>query len=144
MICLEQSSDAFKRIAGNLTDKIITTGYISNSEIFNLLKISDVAVVPTTIYEEAGGPMVSIEAMASGLPLIVSDSGGIVEYVDESCSIIVKRDYKFINNLTLALASILNDNTLSKKYSLNSKIMAKKYDVSNYYDMFFKIMDINI
>lgn len=57
-------------------------GWIGDDVLHSLYRISDLCVVPS-IYEPFG--LVALEAMASGCPCIVADSGGLREVVpDES------------------------------------------------------------
>lgn len=51
--------------------------------------MADVQVV-CSICEEAAG-LVAIEGMMSGLPLIITDSGGLPEYVGENAYAVLKR-----------------------------------------------------
>ena len=45
----------------------------------------------------------------SSLPLIVTDSGGMVELVDEDCAIIIKRNENIITQLKDAMINLLNN-----------------------------------
>lgn len=51
---------------------------------------------------EDAAPLVPIEGMCSGLPLIVTDSGGMIEYIDDACALVVSRD-EIVKNLTKAI-----------------------------------------
>ena len=55
------------------------TGFLSREDMSRHYRAADVAVVPS-IYEPFG--IVALEAMASGTPLIVSDTGGLGELVE--------------------------------------------------------------
>ena len=57
-----------------LTSQIKTLGEVSNSKIQDYYSISDIFINPT--YTE-GFPRVLIEAMASGLPIVTTNAGGI-------------------------------------------------------------------
>jgi len=61
--------------------KVFFTGYVSDEEIKGLLGLADVQVVPS-IYEPFG--IVCLEAMASGIPVVASDTGGLSEIVEDS------------------------------------------------------------
>ena len=73
-----------------LKSKIIFSGFISYGNIPSIIKIADVGIIPS-ICEDAL-TLTALEDMASGLPLIVTRSGGIPEAVDEKCAIILEKD----------------------------------------------------
>ena len=61
-----------------LTDHGTFLGWIGDDVLHSLYRIADVCVVPS-IYEPFG--LVALEAMASGCPCIVADTGGLREIV---------------------------------------------------------------
>lgn len=60
-------------------DRIFFTGFIDDQTRNGLLAVASVAVFPST-YEPFG--IVALEAMAAGVPVVVSDTGGLGEIVD--------------------------------------------------------------
>lgn len=66
--------------------KIIFTDWISNEDIIALFQYADLFVYPTL---SDTLPLVILEAMASGLPIISTKVGGIPYQVDPSCGILV-------------------------------------------------------
>ncbi len=86
---------------------VIFTGYIPYQKIQDYYHLANVAIVPS-IGDEAC-PLSCIEFMASSLPLIVTDSGGMVELVDEDCAIIIKRNENIITQLKDAMIYLLNN-----------------------------------
>jgi len=60
--------------------KVFFTGYVSDDEVKGLLRLADVQVIPS-IYEPFG--IVCLEAMASGIPVVASDTGGLSEIVED-------------------------------------------------------------
>lgn len=83
-------SEEIKQMAKKVYSQIFFTGYIPYNNIPSLLSIADIGIIPS-ICEDAL-TLSSIEDMASGLPLIVTRSGGIPEAVDEKCAIIIDKD----------------------------------------------------
>ena len=84
----------FKEMSAELklNDQVEFIGHLSNpSEIAEKLKASDLFILPTMT---EGLPRVILEAMASGLPCIATDVGGIPELISERA--LVNR-----NNLSL-------------------------------------------
>lgn len=80
-----------------LNKNIIFTGYINYSDLVYLYNIANVGVVPSIVEEGFG--LVVIENMACGNPVIVSNSGGMPELVNDSVGIIIDREHNFIDNL---------------------------------------------
>ena len=72
---------ALKALAGTLgiSDRVVFAGKVAHEELPQLLAQCDVFVQPS-IGEEAFGISV-VEAMASGVPVIASDNGGLPEIV---------------------------------------------------------------
>ena len=62
-----------------VSHKVYFTGYISDVELLKLYKCSDIAVFPS-LYEPFG--IVALEGMVAGVPVIVSDTGGLGEIVE--------------------------------------------------------------
>ncbi|MDQ3728942.1 MAG: glycosyltransferase family 4 protein [Actinomycetota bacterium] len=67
----------------NLTDHGTFLGWIGDDVLHSLYRIADVCVVPS-IYEPFG--LVALEAMASGCPCIVADTGGLREVVPDDAA----------------------------------------------------------
>ncbi len=98
-------------------NKIYFLGYVKNENLREIYKIIDVQVVPSLWQEPAG--LVNIEAICAGVKLIVSDVGGVEEYINNN-AILVKKDKEFINNLYNALINYDKENNrCNKKFDLN-------------------------
>ncbi len=74
------SREPFERFAEwmHLEDRVHFTGFMANRALHQLYRIADVAVFPS-LYEPFG--IVALEAMAAGIPVVSSDSGGLREVV---------------------------------------------------------------
>lgn len=86
--------DTLKKKSENIKDSIVFKGFIPYEQLPRYLKVGDVAVVPS-MWEEPFG-LTCIEAMAAGLPLITTNSGGIPEICKGTAHIIDKKE---VNNL---------------------------------------------
>ena len=104
--------------------------------------MADVQVV-CSICEEAAG-LVAIEGMMSGLPLIITDSGGLPEYVGENAYAVLKKKNALINcedrkelsqQLTLALNNLHNSEKVNIQHVENNK-----YDACSFYFHFLDIV----
>lgn len=125
-------------LSKNISEKIIFTGFISNKDLPKIHSICDIAVVPS-IWEEAAG-LVVIEAMCSGIPLIVTDSGGINEYSGKDGVIVVERNEYLINNLHKSIELLLKDDKIREENSIIAKKRAKQFNTKNFYNDFIKVL----
>jgi len=62
-----------------LNDKVYFTGYMNAKQVSKMYRCADVSVFPST-YEPFG--IVALEAMLAGVPVVVSDVGGLNEIVE--------------------------------------------------------------
>lgn len=120
-----------------IKDKIRFTGYIPYKDVPAYLKLADIAVVPS-MWEEAFGLTV-LEAMAVGLPLITTRSGGIPE-ICENAAIIVDRS-QIIDNLIHNIELLYNNPQLRIKMSAKSLERAKYFSKNKYAYHFFNAIE---
>ena len=115
-----------------IQDRIKFTGYIDYQEIPSYLKLADIAVVPS-MWEEPFGLTV-VEAMAAGLPLITTRSGGIPEICEGVATIIDRNN--IVNNLANAILDLYHQPdkkglmakaSLERSKSFDKEIYAKEY-----------------
>ena len=88
-----------------LSDHVVFTGWLSQANCALKLQQADGFVLPSLL--ECGGAVV-LEAMAMGLPVVVTNWGGPVDYVDATCGILVDptSQEKFVQGLTAALLKL--------------------------------------
>lgn len=114
------------------------TGYISNEELYKYYSIASVAVVPSMWDEPAG--LVVVEAMAAGVPLITTGSGGIQEYVNENAALFVERNDSISSAIAQAIIKIKNSPELAQRLRKNGYKVAEEYDMENYLLRFEEII----
>ena len=124
-----------KKLCKKNRNRIIATGYVDNSEIYKYAMAADIQCVPS-LWEEAAG-LVTIEAMAYGIPTIVTNSGGMTEYVTEENALIIERD-GIAENLKNAICYLKDNPELRNQMSKSAKIQSKKYGEETYYKNFVK------
>lgn len=122
----------------NKMQNVTYLGYIPNTEMQNYYSISDIQVVPSTGNEGAG--LVVLEGMASGLPLIITDSGGMVEYANEKCAEIIPIDESISENIAQKIKKLADNNELRKKMGEAGKQQVQQYSKENYYYNFVRIV----
>lgn len=128
-------------IAKKDLDKIIFTGYINHNEIPNILSLADCVIIPTKT-EEAFG-VVALEAMAFGKAIIATNSGGLVEPLENNCAIIVEKK-DLVNELINAMNKIYNNSDLKEKLgkSAYEKVhQVSEFDNKNYFKNFCEIIE---
>ena len=118
-------------------DNVVCTGYIPNSEIPYYQQVSDLQIVPTIGEESAG--LVCIEGMMSGLPLIITKSGGMPEYADKKCSVQLPINDELPRNIAEAIIEL--ENSKEKRFEMvkAGKQRAKLFSKEKYYDGFVNI-----
>jgi len=75
-------------LALNLAVKDITTFWGFIEDVRPLMWEADLFVLPSKTPEPFG--IVALEAMASGLPLVATKAGGVLDFADEACGWLVK------------------------------------------------------
>lgn len=98
----------------DLSSEVTFYGHVSDPEdISNILRKSDIFVFPTMT---EGLPRVVLEAMASGLPCIASNVGGIPELLSEHCLI----EPNNVEMLESKLLEVTDDLEILVKESFNN------------------------
>lgn len=125
-------------ISEEVKDKIIFTNYIHNEELYKIYSLADFAVVPT-MSEEAFG-LVVVEFLASGLPLIVTDSGAFPEIVNEDVSITVTRDENIIYSIANAIDYLIEHPEKRAIMKSKTREVAQRFSADKFYNNFCKII----
>ena len=87
-------------------------GWIGDDVLHSLYRIADVTVVPS-IYEPFG--LVALEAMASGCPCIVADTGGLREIVPDDGSVGLRFNGGDPEHLAVMVERLLTDDALRER-----------------------------
>jgi len=119
----------------NLKDKVIFMG--KSNQIEDVLKKSDLFLLPS---ESESFGLVALEAMSFGVPIIATNSGGIIDLVQNgingyTCNV------GDVKNMSVKAIEILSDLSLHNQMSLASYDLAKKYDVNTILPMYEESYD---
>lgn len=107
----------------NLNNCVSFVGKVPNDDIPKYMKEADLFVLPS-LSESFG--IVNIEAMASGLPIVSTNVGGLPDLIKDGINgfLVNPRDPAAIAEKSLL---ILNDKNLKERISINNLSEAKKY-----------------
>ena len=99
-------------------------------------QIADVLVAPS-LCEEALS-LVILEGLISGLPIIMTNSGGNLEMVNDKCAIILDKSDKelLVDNLKNSILALFNDKDKREEMSKEGKRLSKNYSESKFYNDF--------
>ena len=120
-----------------IKDSVIYTGFVDYKEIPSYLKAADIAVLPS-MWDEPFGLTV-VEAMAAGLPLITTRSGGIPE-ICEGVATIVERE-NVIENLANAILYLYKHPEKREAMAKAAIERSKLFDKEDYAKNFFKVLE---
>ncbi len=99
-----------------VSDHVFFTGFVDESMLVSLYKVSDVAVFPS-LYEPFG--IVALEAMAAKVPVVVSDTGGLSEIVEHDKTG-VKVYPNNVESLAWGILRVLRDQAFANKIRENA------------------------
>ncbi len=106
----------------NLNDSVTFTGLVTGNDKITLLYGSDIFVLPS--YSE-GLPTAVLEAMAVGLPIVITDKCGITdEVVNNNTGLIVQTN---IESVYEGMKKLLENESLRKTISENGRRLAREY-----------------
>ena len=97
-----------------ITDKFHFTGFLQGDDVPRMFEMTDVFIMPS-ISEPFG--IVPLEAMQSGVPVIISNQSGVAEIVDNA----MKIDFWDTNAMADAIYGLLNYPSLSKMLKKEGK-----------------------
>lgn len=132
---LRQSADRL-----HVADAVTFTGFVSRERMPSVYREADVFVLPS---QQEGMSIALLEAMASGLPVIVTDTGGTAELVTkgENGEIVPWAD---VPALTHALRGLLNAEGRRRQMGMESRRRAMQFGwpvlATRYLDLCARLM----
>lgn len=117
-------------------ERVKFTGYIDNHKLYRYYQSADLQVIPS-LWEEAAG-LIAIEGMLSGLPLIVTKSGGMVEYATSDVAIQIDRE-GIVANLEREIKALARDEGKRKEMQEASLERAKAFPKTRFYNEFIEV-----
>lgn len=128
--------DEVQKLVEQAGERVKFTGYIDNKELYRYYQSADMQVIPS-LWEEAAG-LIAIEGMLSGLPLIVTKSGGLIEYATEDVAVWIDRE-GITANLEREIKELAYHPTKREAMKKASYEKAKEFPKSRFYNSFIKV-----
>ena len=125
---------SLKKKAMKIRNQIVFTGFIPYKLMPDYLHLADFAVLPS-IWDEPFG-LTIVEALAAGLPLITTRSGGIPEICEGVATIVERKDV--VNNLTKAILDLYHHPEKRLQMAKAAVERAKLFDKESYAKNFFE------
>lgn len=123
-----------------ITDRFHFTGFLKGSDVFTMLDMSDVYIMPSVSEPFGISPL---EAMQSNVPVIISKQSGVAEILTHA----VKTDFWDIDAMADAIYAILNYPALSNMFIKNGKeeVIRLKWDNSARHvrDIYYRVVENN-
>ncbi len=109
----------------HITDRFHFTGFLRGNDVFRMLALSDVYIMPSVSEPFGISPL---EAMQSNVPVIISKQSGVAEILTHA----VKVDFWDIDAMADAIYGILNYPALSRMFIKNGReeVIALKWENS--------------
>ena len=121
-----------------ITDRFHFTGFLKGTDVFTMLDMSDVYIMPSVSEPFGISPL---EAMQSNVPVIISKQSGVAEILTHA----VKTDFWDIDEMADAIYSILNYPALANMFIKNGKeeVIRLKWDNSARHvrDIYYRVID---
>jgi glycosyltransferase involved in cell wall biosynthesis len=121
-----------------ITDRFHFTGFLKGTDVFTMLDMSDVYIMPSVSEPFGISPL---EAMQSNVPVIISKQSGVAEILTHA----VKTDFWDIDAMADAIYGILNYPALAHMFIKNGKeeVIRLKWDNSARHvrDIYYRVIE---
>jgi glycosyltransferase involved in cell wall biosynthesis len=121
-----------------ITDRFHFTGFLKGADVFSMLYMSDVYIMPSVSEPFGISPL---EAMQSNVPVIISKQSGVAEILTHA----VKTDFWDIDAMADAIYGILNYPALANMFITNGneEVIRLKWDNSARHvrDIYYSVLD---
>lgn len=111
--------------------------HISDDDLLRLYQQADLAVFPL---QDCTANNAVLEAMACGLPIVVTDVGGIRDYVDETCAMLTPR--KDAQAIAEAIMQLCSDSALRQQLGKQSREKALQFDFRKVVERLAEVYEI--
>lgn len=130
---------SLKPIIERLGDRVKFTGYVKYEAMYKYYQVADICSFPST-WEEPFA-LTCLEGITSGKPVVITNSGGMPEMVDDKCSIIVPNDASLSDNLAKSYIMLSKDKGRIEAMSKAASDRAELFSPENQYKCFVNLMN---
>ena len=127
-----------RRVAAPLGDRVIFTGHVAYDRMPAVYAMADLCCMPSVWDEPAGLTM--IEAMSAGRALITTRSGGIPEYVDHTCAVLLDRGPGLVGKLARAMTDLAANAARRDAMGKSGRRTAAAFTPQRYYENFLQLL----
>ena len=120
-------------------DRVIFTGYIPHDELPKYYALADLVVLPSTCEEAAG--LTVIEAMMMQRPVITTTMGGIPEYTNPECAVLLENNESLPRQIRKAMEDLLDSPEKCQAMTDAQKEYTKMFSLDEYYHQFVRILE---
>jgi spore coat protein SA len=111
-------------LANQHPEHVLFIPYVPVSEIHNWYRIADVVVTPSIGHEAFG--LVNVEAMATGVPVVATEIGGIPEVVKHQHNGLLVPLSNHVEGLANALYEIVSNGKWAKQLGRNGRVYVEE------------------
>lgn len=127
-------------LAKKLGERVIFTGFVPYEDMPEVYNVADIAVLPSMWEEPAG--LTIIEAMACEKAVITTYSGGIPEYTNSDCSILLERDDVISKNIAQSVDYLYEHEDIMKTLARNARNhVVNHFDSKLYLERMSKLLE---
>jgi glycosyltransferase involved in cell wall biosynthesis len=135
-----QFEEKIKVLCSSLGSRVRLTGYVPHEDVWKYYQTADLAALPS-VWEEPAG-LTILEAMASRLPVITTNAGGIPEFMRSEYGYILERDKYLVNNIKKSIIAVCQDlNVWEEKGKLAQLYVATNYSEDDYFNNFTNLIN---
>lgn len=134
--------EELEKKANTINREVIFMGARSHDELKQIYASADIFAAPSITASDGakeGLGLVILEAMASGLPVVASDSGGISQVIEDSVNGLLCEE-KNIKELSEKITLLLTDGNMRSKLLKNAEKTIQKFDYCSLAAKYAEIM----
>lgn len=128
--------------SADMKERVVFLGAKTHKELKTIYASSDIFVAPSITAKDGdqeGIPTAIMEAIASGLPVIASDSGGIIDLITSGVNGFLCKEKDVIelrNNINM----LIKNSELVDRFKKESKLIVSRYDYNVIAERYKKIL----